>query len=241
MPFSWRSAFLNTGRSKRLRTAPAKLLIKNGGMKAKAPACFPRKTEASGTETRAPRIPVPITSPTAAADGVRIHLYKRPASKAPIMLPGNASTVPIPSRLRISAIIKAIITAGPGPSVTAAITLTACCTGYALATPAGNQRKLEPTMPMATQRAIIVRRSVEFVRILIPCLLCIVRYCLHHRKNKNHPKRVVCRHHESILTPLPYAAITQIRFKGSKHFSQPIGSPSGCLYSIILMVLLFFL
>src|SRR5699024_4241074 len=82
--------------------------------------------------------------------------------------------VPSPSILRINPVTKAIITAGTGPNSIATITLIACCTGYAFATPAGNQSNWEPIVAIATKTAIVVISLVRFTLYSPFSAICVI-------------------------------------------------------------------
>ena len=76
------------------------------------------------------------------------------------MLPGNASRLPKPVRLRISAARKPTPNAYHGPSRMPATTLTMCCTGAHLLPNTGKDNRL-PTTAMATRRPARVRRMTR--------------------------------------------------------------------------------
>ncbi len=63
-------------------------------------------------------------------------------------LPGMANREPVPVRIRIIAVTRAMITVGIGPSRMAPMTLMACCIGYARAIPVGIETKVEPAMQL---------------------------------------------------------------------------------------------
>ena len=88
---------------------------------------------AIGKAAIAPRIPVPIISPRKAI-GTRLandhfgkmYLKASPQQSAPTILPGKASSVPVPIISLISDVTNAIPTAYHGPSSVPAITFTIC-------------------------------------------------------------------------------------------------------------------
>ena len=134
-----------------------------------AAALFPITRYAIGKASIPPMIPVPITSPIYANGSFFPYLYKRPASKAPHILPGNASGLPSPRRLRINDAIKACASAHHGPTVTAQIIFTKCCTGAHFEPNTGNENRL-PTTAIAAKIAVIVNFLILVLFMLTSCV-----------------------------------------------------------------------
>ena len=76
-----------------------------------------------------------------------------PAKKAPMILPGKASSVPIPIMFLRSDMPNAQETAYTGPSIIAESTFIRCCTGKHFANPSG-MLKGEQTTPIAMKNAL---------------------------------------------------------------------------------------
>ena len=83
------------------------------------------------------------------------NLYSRPPSNAPHILPGNASGLPSPNKLRIKDAINACASAHQGPTVTAHKIFTICCTGAHFEPNTGKENKL-PTTATAAKIAVTV-------------------------------------------------------------------------------------
>ena len=66
-----------------------------------------------------------------------MYLNARPQQSAPTILPGKASSVPVPIITLISDVINAIATAYQGPRIVPAITFTRCYIGKHFDAPIG--------------------------------------------------------------------------------------------------------
>ena len=87
---------------------------------------------------------------------VSFHIYTAgPPSNAPHILPGNASGLPSPNKLRIKDAINACASAHQGPTVTAHKIFTICCTGAHFEPNTGKENKL-PTTATAAKIAVTV-------------------------------------------------------------------------------------
>ena len=75
-----------------------------------------------------------------------------PDKKAPMILPGKESSVPIPIRFLSSDMPNAQDTAYTGPSIIAESTFIRCCTGKHFANPRGMLNG-EQTTPIAMKKA----------------------------------------------------------------------------------------
>ena len=111
-----------------------KVEIKNGSMYTVNPAgASPMSSFATGYAASPPRMPVPSASAAQVGASLPVKRKISPQHRAPTMLPGKASRLPMPSRLRIRLAQNAIPTPHHGPRMTAENTLTICWTGSAFA------------------------------------------------------------------------------------------------------------
>ena len=123
-----------------------KVEIKNGSMYTVNPAgASPMSSFATGYAASPPRMPVPSASAAQVGASLPVKRKISPQHRAPTMLPGKASRLPMPSRLRIRLAQNAIPTPHHGPRMTAENTLTICWTGAHLLPATGTLIRLPAT------------------------------------------------------------------------------------------------